>query len=492
MTGDGDELVVSGGGSFAVSTDEIANTAFRLRFIEGEALAAASRLRGLEVCLDPQAAAEVPTALGLVLQAADDLDRASRQAAELDLSLRLAAEAYGMVENAMLDGIRITAGVLGNVLGHLAPYLLLAGAPFLAAGSGVLVGLALRPGTSKNPADVGEWMREHPELANNPAVAAAVRLLFSSSDDVIAGLLGVPPGAGAIIGDDGLGFFGIREAAGLVLAGAAGAAGVAGRGGPTPSGGSGGGSGVVRAPLVETPVRTTRVTTAPVTAPSSIGELASRMPATSPTGPQIRIEKYSDEEGEPSYIVYLGGTVDMNAMPAGEAFDMTSNVESMSAGDGASYRAAVEAMRHAGIQPGDPVLEVGYSQGGLLAVQLEQSGDYDVQGVVTLGSPVGQFETTAPTLTIAHTEDLVPALGGLDTASGDDRVLVRRTLYDDAPMPSGDAFPSHDLGAYRDTAALVDESKDPRVERFIDSAAPFLSGDATGRVTEYRAERTGR
>lgn len=480
MTGDGDELIVSGGGSFAVSTDEISNTAHRLRFVESEALVAAGRLRGLQLCVDPLVAANAPTVPALVLQAADDLDRASREAAELDLSLRLAAEAYGMVENTMIDGVRITTGLLGNVLGHLAPLLLLAGAPFLAAGSGVLVGLALRPGTSKNPADVGEWMREHPELANNPAVAAAVRLLFSSSDDVIAGLLGVPPGAGAIIGDDGLGLFGIQEAAGLILA-AAGAAGAAG-----------GGAGAGRRPLVETPVRTTRVTSAPVTAPSTIGDLAKRMPATSADGPQIRVEKYSRDGGDPSYIVYLGGTVDMNALPADEAFDMTSNVESMSAGDGASYRAAVEAMRDAGIRPGDPVLEVGYSQGGLLAVQLEQSGEYNVQGVVTLGSPVGQLETTSPTLTIAHTEDLVPALGGLDTASGDERVLVRRTLYDDAPMPSGDAFPSHDLGAYRETAGLVDESTDPRVEKFIHDAAPFLSGDAAGTATEYRAERTHR
>jgi hypothetical protein len=477
MTPDTDELVVSGGGSFAVSTDEIATTAFRLRFIETEALAAAGRLRGLELCLDPLVAAQTPTVPTLVLQAAHELEQASRSAGELDFSLRLAAEAYGIVENAMIDGMRMASGVVGNVLGHIAPFLLLAGAPFLAAaGSGVLAGLALRRGTSKNPADVVEWMREHPELANNPAVAAAVRLLFSSSDDIIAGLLGVPPGAGAVIGDDGLGLFGIREAAGLILV-AAGAAGAGAAG---------------RRPLVETPVRTTRIATSPVTAPSSISDLASRMPVTSSAGSQIKVEKYVDADGDPSYIVYLGGTVDMNALPSGEAFDMTSNVTSMGAGDGASYRAAVEAMRDAGIQPGDPVFEVGYSQGGLLAVQLEQSGDYNVQGVVTLGSPVGQLETEAPTLTISHNEDLVPAIGGLDTASGDDRVLVRRTLYDDAPIPTGDAFPSHDLGAYRETAGLVDASKDRRVEKFIDDAAPFLSGTAPGTATEYRATRVER
>jgi hypothetical protein len=106
--------------------------------------------------------------------------------------------------------------------------------------------------------------------------------------------------------------------------------------------------------------------------------------------------------------------------------------------------------------------------------------------------PPPPTQTEAPTLTISHNEDLVPAIGGLDTASGDDRVLVRRTLYDDAPIPTGDAFPSHDLGAYRETAGLVDASKDRRVEKFIDDAAPFLSGTAPGTATEYRATRVER
>jgi hypothetical protein len=216
------------------------------------------------------------------------------------------------------------------------------------------------------------------------------------------------------------------------------------------------------------------------------------MPVTDANGSQIRVERYEGADGEPSFIVYLGGTVDLSAVPTGEAFDMTSNVESMSAGDGASYRAALEAMRDAGVRPGDPVFEVGYSQGGLLAVQLEQSGEFNVQGVVTLGSPVGQFETTAPTLSVAHSEDIVPALGGLDTAAGDERLFVGRTLFDDAPMPTGDAFPAHNLDAYRETAGLIDSSDDPRVRHFLEQAQHFLDAAEQGSAYEYRAERSAR
>jgi hypothetical protein len=475
VTRDGNEIIVSGGGRFAVSTDELSLTALHLRLVDDGSRMVAEQLRSLQLCVDPLVAAQAPALPGSVLQAASELEQIARTASELELSLRLAAEAYGAVERGMVDGMRITAGMLGNVLGHLAPFLLLVGAPFLAAtGLGLLTSLALQPGGPRSISEVGEWARRHPELANNTATSAAVRLLFSSSDDIIAGLLGVPAGVGAAIGDDGLRLFGIRQASGIVLGVAGGLAGITG------------------GRLTETPVRTTRVTSSPVTAPATIRELAERMPATTASGPQLRVEQYRDENGASSWILYLGGTVDMDSMPAGEAFDMTSNIESMSAGDGASYRAAVEALSQAGVQPGDPVFEVGYSQGGLLAVQLEQSGDYNIQGVVTLGSPVGQLDTTAPTLTVAHTEDLVPALGGLDTATGDDRVLVRRELYDDAPMPIGDAFPSHDLDAYRQTAGLVDGSSDPRVEKFIDRAAPFLSGDARGTATEYRAERPTR
>jgi hypothetical protein len=478
-----DELLVSGGG-YSVATGQLAGLAASLQLVDDESSEAASQLRVLRVVTDPTIVPEASGARASAVLAAAEFDRAARTAGELALAVRLSAEAYGAVESGVINGMKATSAVLGNVLGHLAPFLLLAAAPFLAVtGLGVLTVLGARPGGPPSASEVGEWMRKNPQLVNNPATAAAVRLLFSSSDDVIAGFFGVPVAATAAAGDEGLGLYGIREAAGIVLGIAAGLGGIAGLRGRR-AGASG--------PLIETPVTTSRVSAQPVSAPSSLRQLADRMPVTDANGAQIRVERYEGADGEPSFIVYLGGTVDLGAVPTGEAFDMTSNVESMSAGDGASYRAALEAMRDAGIRPGDPVFEVGYSQGGLLAVQVEQSGGFNVQGVVTLGSPVGQFETTAPTLSVAHSEDIVPALGGLDTAVGDERVFVGRTLFDDAPMPTGDAFPAHNLNAYRETAGLADSSSDPRVRRFLEQAQPFLGGTEQGTAFEYRAERTAR
>jgi hypothetical protein len=479
----GDELLVSGGG-YSVATGQLAGLAASLQLVDDESSEAASQLRVLRVVTDPTIVPEASGARASAVLAAAEFDRAARTAGELALAVRLSAEAYGAVESGVINGMKATSAVLGNVVGHLAPFLLLAAAPFLAVtGLGVLTVLGARPGGPPTASEVGEWMRKNPQLVNNPATAAAVRLLFSSSDDVIAGFFGVPVAATAAAGDEGLGLYGIREAAGIVLGIAAGLGGIAGLRG-RPAGASG--------PLIETPVTTSRVSAQPVSAPSSLRELADRMPVTDANGAQIRVERYEGADGEPSFIVYLGGTVDLGAVPTGEAFDMTSNVESMSAGDGASYRAALEAMRDAGVRPGDPVFEVGYSQGGLLAVQVEQSGELNVQGVVTLGSPVGQFETTAPTLSVAHSEDIVPALGGLDTAVGDERVFVGRTLFDDAPMPTDDAFPAHNLNAYRETAGLADSSSDPRVRRFLEQAQPFLGGTEQGTAFEYRAERTAR
>ena len=483
---EGDELLVSGGG-YSVVTGQLAGLAASLHLVDDESSEAASQLRVLRVVTDPAMVPEASGARTVAALAAAEFDGASRTAGELALAVRLSAEAYGAVESGVINGMKATSAVLGNILGHLAPFLLLAAAPFLAVtGLGVLAALGARPGGPPSADEVGEWMRKNPQLVNNPATAAAVRLLFSSSDDIIAGFFGVPVVATAVAGDEGLEFYGIREAAGVVLGIAAGLGGIAGLRGRRPA--APGASG----PLIETPVTTSRVSAQPVSAPSSLGDLADRMPVTDANGAQIRVERYEGADGKPSFIVYLGGTVDLSAVPSGEAFDMTSNVESMSAGDGASYRAALEAMRDAGIQPGDPVFEVGYSQGGLLAVQLEQSGEFNVQGVVTLGSPVGQFETTAPTLSVAHSEDIVPALGGLDTAVGDERVFVGRTLFDDAPMPTGDAFPAHNLNAYRETAGLIDSSDDPRVRRFLEQAQPFLGTSEQGSAFEYRAERSER
>ena len=462
--GDGG-LIVSGGGHVAVSTEEMAALAERLRSIQFTSEDALRTLLTLSGRADSGPASAA-------------LTRAVETAALLELALKVAADAYGHTERILqLVGGEAAAG-LGFTLGRLAPLIGLVAFPrLLGLAVGVAVGTRLFPGAL---GDVSAWLAGNPRLVSNPVIVGAVRLMVSAGDDTLAGLFGMPPTVARAIGDSGLGVWGLPQTAALALAGLGGLAGVAG-------------TGHLRETAVS--VRPTGVRSARVAAPSGVGALIDRVPGSAEGDPQIRLERYSEPATTGSaagtrWILYVGGTIDLGVLPGTEPFDMTSNLHATAGADAGSLRATAEALWQAGVLPGDPVLAVGYSQGGLLAAQLERSGDFNVQGVLTVGAPIGQLALNVPTAAIAHTEDLVPALGGLESATADQRILVRRSAFSGREMPGDHALPAHALTEYRATAAMMDTSIEPRILRFRESIAGFLSPrSAVGTARLYRADR---
>lgn len=202
---------------------------------------------------------------------------------------------------------------------------------------------------------------------------------------------------------------------------------------------------------------------------------------------QIRIDRVS-VRGEPDrFEVYIAGTAELSVSGDDEPWDMTSNLVAMGGGSAGSYRAVEEAMRLAGIDSASPVTLTGYSQGGLIAAQLAASGDYAVNGLVTLGAPAGQVAVPhdIPYLAIEHTNDLVPALGG--TFASSEPVVVRRQLFDGPPPPGDYVLPAHRLSNYLETAALVDGSNDPRIEAALRRLQHSAHSSVTSTV--YLAER---
>lgn len=461
----GGDLIVSGGGHVAVSTEEMAALAERLRAIQFTAEDALRTLATLSGRVDSGPASAA-------------LARAAESAAMLELALTIAADAYGHTERMLQLIVGDAAAGLGFTLGRLAPLLgLLAFPRLLGLAVGVAVGTRLFPGAL---GDVAGWIADNPRLVSNPLTVGAIRLMVSASDDTIAGLFGMPPAVARAIGEQGLGLFGLPQTAGLALAGLGGLAGVAG-------------TGHLRETAVR--VRPAGARSTRVTAPSGVGALIDRVPGSAEGDPQIRLERYAEESGNNSaagsrWILYLGGTIDLGVLPGTEPFDMTSNLHATAGADAGSLRATAKALELAGVLPGDPVLAVGYSQGGLLAAQLERSDDFNVQGVLTVGAPIGQLALDVPAAAIAHTEDLVPALGGLESATSDERILVRRSAFSGREMPVDHALPAHALTEYRATAALMDTSREPRILRFRESIAGFLSPRAAvGASRLYRAER---
>jgi pimeloyl-ACP methyl ester carboxylesterase len=176
------------------------------------------------------------------------------------------------------------------------------------------------------------------------------------------------------------------------------------------------------------------------------------------------------------FDVYIAGTQDFSPVSAGEPFDLTGDIAGIAERSPASYRAVIDAMHQAGVTSNSPVVLNGHSQGGLLAVMVAASGQFDVKGVLTFGAPASSIAVPqhVPILALRNAEDLVPALGGYDTNSH--AVIVERPVFDDQPIPTEWAVPAHRLEYYEQTAKWADTATDPRVANIRDILDGFGKG----------------
>ena len=492
----GDLLIVSGGGSTAVAVDELFVDAARLgasvAVIEEWVARAGVIHRGLEPLGldDSMLRRDAAAPAGAVRLAGVHLDQASDRASRLRTSLLEAAERYGATER-FVDGLwQLAAFAVAPWLGFHAPALIGGG---LLAASGAAAWRAFGGGATPLEA----WLADHKDLLSDPAFVRLVRLAADHADEVAAGVLHVPmpPWAAAAIG--------APESASLLL-GAMGMLGVTGS-----------------RVLVDGPVRVERFvppvagpTNGPplghpaeacarhsdvVAPPAGFGELADRIPAGGDGEPQIRIERYGGAE-DSRWIVYVGGTVTFDVDARWQPADMTSNTHGiaddtaldalrLTGAESAALEQAVRtAMDDAGVRPGDPLLAVGYSGGGIVAAQLAADPELHAVGAVNLGGPVASAPTRdgVGILSIEHEEDIAPATGGSGHPSPD-RVTVSRSVLE--PGQEYDAaFPAHELQRYRQTAALIDESEEERLASFR-SLIGEVTGSGAGLRTDWVARR---
>jgi len=422
---------------------------------------------------------------------------------------------------------------------------------FLALGSLLTEAVQGRPLTPVPPV-LTDWLRDNPRVLTSPVTVALVRALVSSVDDAALGRAGVPYPVAAALGDDGAGLLGPPSSAlGLLVAArAAGmlrespvsvqrvgsSAGTA----PVPAGtrpgaapnrpgpGAGPSPGLLTVPWAAAgpgrargttagaeagrpaagntaggvagntagnvagnaagSARTTETELAPPSPPTGFADLADRIPNEGDDAGQVRIERYGDA-AHPSWIVYIGGTVEWSPTASTEPWDMTSNVTAVANQESGSYRAVLQALDQAGVQPGDPVLPVAHSQGGLIANELVSRGAVNAVGLVTFGAPETGLALPEglPAIAIEHSDDLVPALG--NTPGQDDpRVYVRREFFADAEVPAGQTLPAHQMASYRDTALLADGSPEPRLLEFRERLGVIV-GTAPGQQSVWRARR---
>lgn len=456
-------LIVSIGGTTIVATDVVLAQAQFLYAAHVEALEWRERARRIRQ-LDFRAPLFGPELLPDLIQAESLLDQLQHRYGELADHLVKAAENYGYAE-AVAQRITLTYGAdLAHNLGQFLRSALMTSPMTLLSVALPGLGALGVIGTSKNGSR--GVMIDH-NLLTNPTVVSLVRVAVSSLDDVEAGFLGTPRSVGRALGDEGLGLIGVSHTALAVLA--AGQAG--GR-------------------FRETPVKVRQVG-APrtVAAPRGVADLAAGISNAVEGRPQVRIERYGPA-GKPSWVVYISGTVDWDAVATDEPFDLTANVTAIAKQNAGSFAAVMAAMAAAGIAPDDPVILSGHSQGGLVATQVAASAEFDVQAVATFGAP--ESEVPVPpgvaTLTVEHTDDVATAIGGDSLLESDDRILVRREAFAVTEPPPGAALPAHNLVTYRETARMIDASPEENLTAFRDIMTGIV-GSAEGEAVLWRGIR---
>lgn len=206
----------------------------------------------------------------------------------------------------------------------------------------------------------------------------------------------------------------------------------------------------------------------------------------------VEVQSWDGPDGRARHVVYLPGTDDMTTLPwtAGAvARDLPADLRLVDGQPTALAEGVTEAMARAGVRPGEPVLLVGHSQGGLVAGWLAAHGSpYRISQVVTAGSPIGglgPFPAGTQVLSLENAGDLVPLLDGAANPPTPNHVTV---AFDDRGSGVVD---SHGLAHYVRGAVGAEASADPSLVDHLDGlrADGFLGGGGPARTQVFQISR---
>ncbi|MBM7818215.1 hypothetical protein JOE63_000692 [Cellulosimicrobium cellulans] len=202
------------------------------------------------------------------------------------------------------------------------------------------------------------------------------------------------------------------------------------------------------------------------------------------TDSTLSIQKIVKDDGTPTWVVAIPGT-QISRTNLRTVFNMTSNYD-LADDDLAvraqadSVRATMEAMRQAGIGPGDDVVLVGHSQGGMVATTVAAAsvGTYSVRHVMTAGSPVSNHGLP-PGIKATHIEtqgEGVSDADGAENPATPDRVTVTGVL----PAPDGGPplEVPHSVHFHQEVLDTAVEVGDRGLEEHLDDIERLLDGEA--------------
>jgi hypothetical protein len=204
-----------------------------------------------------------------------------------------------------------------------------------------------------------------------------------------------------------------------------------------------------------------------------------------------------DNGGQKAYVVVIPGTQTGGEMGGSNPFDVAGIGEGLGHRSKEINAAVMQALRAAGADTGAPVVAVGYSQGGIHAMNLATDGlflnEYDMKYVLTAGSPVGGIVPAADisTLHLEHRQDWVP--GGDGTPGPDARNRVTVTLNGPVHTAEGEdpgLGPGHKLTNYEEGARLLSASKDPSLVASTAVLGGVLGAGGKATATRFALSRT--
>ena len=200
--------------------------------------------------------------------------------------------------------------------------------------------------------------------------------------------------------------------------------------------------------------------------------------------------------GEKAYVVVVPGTQPAGFGSGGQnPFDEAGITEAMVYGSDEMSVAALQALQAAGAEHGARVVAVGYSQGGIHAMNLAADPrflrDYDLRYVLTAGSPVAGINPApgVQSLHLEHRADWVPGSDGAPNPDTSDRVSVSLSNTPRAAEGEGGIGIGHTLSTYQDGARLVSVSNDASLAGSTAALGAVLGAGGAATATRFSLSR---
>ncbi|WP_426997437.1 hypothetical protein [Pseudarthrobacter sp. N5] len=203
-----------------------------------------------------------------------------------------------------------------------------------------------------------------------------------------------------------------------------------------------------------------------------------------------------ENNGKKAFVVVVPGTQPGGQPGGNNPFDEAGIGEGLGYGSEYMNAAIRSALEQAGAEAHDQVVAVGYSQGGIHAMNLSQDkaflAEYDLKYVLTAGSPVGGI-TPGPgtsTLHLEHRQDWVPGSDGVPSPDTKDRVTVTLT-NPVVTLPGEDPGigPGHKLSNYEEGARAVTASNDPSLVASTSVLAGVVGAGGAAKMTSFSLKR---